>query len=460
MKDWIQTAQFVNETFIACVTSNNRLVIYDIASSSISNIVECDVRCILYSALLIDFPSSEEFFIASGTVFKQIIVWSYAKQQTHLISTLDGHSGVIFALEYCKNNRKLFSASDDRSIRIWDHIYEGSGCDKWKTSQFYPSHILYGHESRIWRLLRVNEILVSCGENNNLCIWNPNNGKLLWKNPSESSSLWSVAASPNSSLIFLGSSDGSIRVVSARDEVVLTQNQVFKFTGTYPKFIKLFPENLILCITNDGKISLLEVSESNLITKKSHYLGKEYESYCIASSDKYHIFCFNQKGGLKILSNEFEELEEIVLFSGKIFSSFYLSNSLETSLIASGPLGEVCLINDRKVSRRLSLPSSKHSWATCGFTLEDYIVLGDRSGRILVFGDHSEAIQILNNVHSSHGVNDLKFNSESKLIFSCGRDGKVNEYIWNSDENKLNFLRLYPISKRFILLMNQRLKFL
>lgn len=451
MKDWIQTAQFVNKVNIACITANNCLVIYNIPSSSIINLIQCNIKCILYSALLMDIESNKEkYLIASGTVFKQIIIWSVIEEEAKVISCIDGHLGVIFSLEYHKQSKQLFSASDDRSIRIWNHHMDENDDNGWSKSKFNFSHVLYGHEARIWRLLFVNDYLISCGENNSFCIWNAKDGKLMWQNASESSNLWSLAASNKHSLIYLGSSDGSIRVVSLQDKVsISSQNQIHKFAKeAYPTSLILVKNDRLICLTKDGQIILFETSNNLLSIKKCYYLGKDYESYCTAVSDGDYVYCFNQKGDVKVLTNQLFEIAEESLFDGKIFSAFLLSNTSQSIVIVNGPDRNLCAIKDRNLYCHFKLPSSRHPWSSCGFLLDDLIVLGDRNGCINVFEEENcEPIQRLTQVHSCHGVNDLKFNSNTRLILSCGRDGKVNEYSWNSINKQIHFIRYYPISK-------------
>ncbi|XP_015786840.1 WD repeat-containing protein 6 [Tetranychus urticae] len=450
-KDWIMTVRLKHDKVFAILSSNS-ITIFDLRSKQITRKVSSSVQCILYSALIISIDSTENALIASGTVFKQTLIWCLIGESTKLIDTLEGHDGAIFALEYDYNSKKLFTASDDRSIHIWQHncaLLDSS--DSWSSGQFTLCHRLFSHTARIWSLITLSGYLFSCGENDEICLWSSDSGKLLFKSNREDASLWCLAASQERQVIYIGSSDSSIRVVSLKDKLTKPNRYLFKFNSTYPKSINYIKSDSsqisLVCVSNDGFCSKL-IHIDNQITQGSKvYLGKDFESYCITSIDDGNfIYCASKTGHVKVLEgSSMQEQYSFQAHNGKIFTCLIVD---ENMLLTSGPKGEIKLwINDQLIDC-YQIPPSRHRWISCALYVDNCLIAGDANGHLSVFnGEKTEARQCLANVHSSNGVNDIKFRPSSDLLYSCGREGKVYEYLWNG--SSLTKLRLFPLRTDF-----------
>lgn len=61
----------------------------------------------------------------------------------------------------------LSSTSDDRSIRLWtinSNTDDDSSLKFWEEANIHPSHVLFGHESRVWTSLILENCILSVGE--------------------------------------------------------------------------------------------------------------------------------------------------------------------------------------------------------------------------------------------------------------------------------------------------------
>ncbi|KAH0370494.1 WD40 repeat-like protein, partial [Aureobasidium melanogenum] len=117
----------------ALITAHNALLLLELDSTTGSQELTSNSRCILYSAH-IHWISTDRILVSSGTVFGDIIVWSCLLQENSVPSSvlhhvLIGHEGSIFGVQIFedtssenekKPSRLLASCSDDRTIRIWD----------------------------------------------------------------------------------------------------------------------------------------------------------------------------------------------------------------------------------------------------------------------------------------------------------------------------------------------------
>lgn len=119
--------------YAAVLTAHNALLLLDFGSKPSLRHLTSTSRCMLYSANLC-WQDSNHVFVASGTVFGEIILWSCliedrSSPKSILHQLLSGHDGSIFGVRIFelpingtakRSSPLLVSCSDDRTIRVWD----------------------------------------------------------------------------------------------------------------------------------------------------------------------------------------------------------------------------------------------------------------------------------------------------------------------------------------------------
>ncbi|KAA8903845.1 WD40-repeat-containing domain protein [Sphaerosporella brunnea] len=67
---------------------------------------------------------SGEVTVAAGTVFGEIIVWTWRRgaEGGRIVKRLRGHEGSVFAVRFDPGARWIASCSDDRTVRVWDLV--------------------------------------------------------------------------------------------------------------------------------------------------------------------------------------------------------------------------------------------------------------------------------------------------------------------------------------------------
>ena len=82
--------------------------------------------------------------------------------------------GVIFAVDFHQGHMQICSASDDRSIRLWQLRCHGDGemlssdrmLTHWEDVSFEELCVFYGHSARVWGAKLLTDHIVSIGEVN------------------------------------------------------------------------------------------------------------------------------------------------------------------------------------------------------------------------------------------------------------------------------------------------------
>ena len=185
--------------------------------------------------------------VAVGTVTNEILLWSvpahHSSQQllsSSLLSMetiseahiLRGHKGVIHAVQFCPtsstSNRLLASASDDRSIRLWQEQKKTTENDianaNASTSEWTCRWVGWGHSARCWNVTFVvpketqqqsttdsSSLVASCSEDGTIQLWSTATGQSVttFHGPA-GGSYWSVAHRKDH--LVAGANDGTVHV--------------------------------------------------------------------------------------------------------------------------------------------------------------------------------------------------------------------------------------------------------
>ncbi|XTI86758.1 hypothetical protein V2W45_1509518, partial [Cenococcum geophilum] len=121
------------------------------------------------------------------------------------LQTLEGHSGSINSVAFSRDSTRLASASDDRTVKIWD----ASSGECLQTLEGHSESIhsvAFSHDS-IW--------LASASDDRTIRIWNAGSGECLQTLGGHSNSVRSVAFSHDSTRLASASGDGTIRIWNA-----------------------------------------------------------------------------------------------------------------------------------------------------------------------------------------------------------------------------------------------------
>ncbi|XP_055079329.1 WD repeat-containing protein 6-like [Periophthalmus magnuspinnatus] len=186
LHDWILDVRWMSgdpHPFLCIALAHNSALLLDTETETTLFRQSCSEGCLLYSALVLAHKSWSDTVIVGGTVFNQLVIWKPGdvaeslESKSPVVRRLLGHSGVIFDISYSQNEGVLASASDDRSVRIWQIGNLGGNGGQCGNQNPVCLHVLYGHQARVFSVRLLNSKVFSAGEDGTCLMWD--NGQVI-----------------------------------------------------------------------------------------------------------------------------------------------------------------------------------------------------------------------------------------------------------------------------------------
>lgn len=446
LKDWALDVRWLlgDQRSLLCVSvAHNSVLLLDATTGNVLVQRSCAEGCLLYSALLVVHTSWEDTVVVGGTVFNQLVLWKPSDAETQTDSSgkaavqrrLQGHTGVIFSISYLQQNGLLASASDDRSVRLWE--VGALGGDGGTCGLANPTclRVLYGHQARVFSVRLFPENVFTAGEDGACLVWDwSSEGKVVRTlKGHRAGGVRALAVSEGEGgherWVATGGADGGVRLWKVKVAEWLKERTEESMTG---KLVDLkLPSHFgpkVVCRVgrenereNWSQSKFLVCNEQGQVQQFSHgkwenifVCGLELQSYCMMetttvtiqdSSDRVDLCALGNVGGfVRVFSISQPQFGKVLTTgSKKIHSLIWQEAGGDMYLLASGADGlvfrwRIKVHLDEKSSLALSLdtcppfllPPCAKRWLTAAVpiltsSLGALWVCGDRRGSLLLY---------------------------------------------------------------------------
>ncbi|XP_076364898.1 tRNA (34-2'-O)-methyltransferase regulator WDR6 isoform X2 [Tachypleus tridentatus] len=471
------------QRLLAIALAHNTVLLWNWRESIIQHKIECEVKCILYSASFLGNVWGK-LMLASGTVFKEVVLWppSGTLNENKRISPfhrLTGHQGVIFSIHYNQKKHLLCSVSDDRSIRLWSFILSGSpsgnidstqnefSLSQWRSGKFLLLHTLCAHQARVWTACILTSYIISVGEDSSLCIWDLS-GNLLRKDKCHNGgSVWSLSVNKEETLAVTGGNDSGVTVWYLNEllsslqvtSVKLPQKEYDDFPRNVA-FISSMQKYSVLVSTDAGDLCTYcpDTDQWDVIYQDISF--RSYSSLAVSPCG-FWVGWGNITGKCLVFSCSNEDRlslkKELQLHDGKVHSVLWVSET-PMLILTCGHSGQLYLSQIEKdflpmILYKLFLPQCKQHWTSAGKYVSQFslLVVGSRDGSVHVYSGLACIVDNLSDstgysqnptktfhcIHGKNGVTDIQVQHD--ILYTSGRDGRV--LLYKLSRNTVTILR-------------------
>lgn len=436
--DWIIDVKWLgslDDPTLTILFAHNNIYNYHVYKKTHYSIA-CKETCLLYAGL-IEGKSHENAVVFSGTVFQEILIWKFNKSLNHefsdILYRLKGHKGVLTSIFYSQPDNLIFSASDDRTVRLWkvsDDIFSH------QKLEISLQTTMYGHLARVWKATLFKNTIISIGEDSYICFWNLC-GELIHKiKAHQGVPIWCLDIS-DENVIYTGGSDGSVNSWALASIKSSNKNfvSICDNKENIPKHVIFLDKEDILVLTNSKSLSKLLHFHGNDYKSLNYYDLHEDSIYYIMelSPDKKNIALASIQGDILIygkVEGTWTQMGTHKIADSKIFSLQWLDTNTILISLKEGLLYVLkFLINDIEIFSRHVLPYSRERWTTAGCLHHNILICGDRMGSIHIFDVNNDSINPIhsfNKIHGRLGVQLCKVMHSN--IITAGRDGTLKYF--------------------------------
>nr|CAD7431915.1 unnamed protein product [Timema monikensis] len=291
--------------------------------------------------------------------------------------------GVIFSVTYDPDSGRIYSTSDDRSVRVWC----GAPSTQQESQDWQGAHItlqytMFGHLARVWKSVFLPEdFIASVGEDSQVCLWGPDRAlSKRWK-AHQSGGIWAIDYSPVLNLLATGGRDGGICLWTLRPGSSAPVTPITPSSPPCRVGLSAWGDIVVMTITGE-----LEVCPTWL-QPVSHLPDTCLSLVMSPCRSKVALAFLSGTVIIHAVSEEALVRElDAVLVAGRIFSLHWLSWTSLLTCAAGGKL-EIWNVTDRAGVRlqQLELPLCRQRWLTATLQQAATLVVGDRMGGVHVY---------------------------------------------------------------------------
>jgi len=200
--------------------------------------------------------SSDGQFALTASWDKTMRLWDLNTGSS--VRSFAGHTSDVNSVAFSSDNRQIVSGSRDKSIRLWNTLAECKYTITEDAHTDWVSKVRFSPSAK-------QPLIVSCGWDKLVKVWNLNNCKLRYNLAGHGGPLYDVTISPDGSLCASGGKDGTTMLWDVNDGKHLYSLDA----GCGVHSLVFSPKNYWLCAATDTSIKVWDLENKNVLDELS-----------------------------------------------------------------------------------------------------------------------------------------------------------------------------------------------
>lgn len=339
------------------------------------------------------------------------------------IRVLEGHLKGVTSVIFSTDDKFLFSASIDKTIRIWD------------SSSGNCTRILEGHSEAVREVSvsRDCKLAVTCSDDKTVRIWDVGTGKCRRILVGHSTAVSGVAISPNGESVVSCASDGTIRIWDAKEGNCL--KVLDSHVNSVQKVAISFDSLLLVSASLDKSIRIWEITTGKCLRVLNGHVGS-VQDVAISRDGK---FVVSGSSDNTVRLWDLERGKCVRVFEGPEDSVQKVAISPEGEFIIAGSNDKKLRIWDSNRGQCFQVLEAHSNWI-CGISISSngkLIASGSFDNTVALWDAFSlvDSIKLLSPDASTTLEDEYEFYTNAKVLLvgesGVGKSGLANRLTQN-----------------------------